>query len=93
MEGAQDSRWYSNAAHLAGVDRPVVDVATALKRIDEFAAILGELVDGPMSYAALRKGEYIGHPIGSKAWLAAFEPKIGLSAAPKGEGQSQEASR
>lgn len=86
VERAEGWRWSSTAAHLAGADDHVVRVAPALDRVGDFSAFLGEPFDEAMSYAALRKAESIGRPIGSKAWLAAMEAKTGLSLAPRKRG-------
>ena len=53
-------------AHFAGADDHVVNVAPALERVGDFRAFLGEEFDEAMSYAALRKAENMGRPIGSK---------------------------
>jgi hypothetical protein len=41
-------------------------VGPALERVGDFAAFLGEPFDEAMSYAALRKAESVGRPVGSK---------------------------
>jgi hypothetical protein len=46
-------------AHLAGTDDPLVTVAPALERIDDFAAFLADEIDEATAYAALRKAESI----------------------------------
>ena len=77
----EDWAWSSTKAHLAGADDHVVSVAPALERIGDFRAFLGEEFDEAMSYAALRKAESVGRPIGSKAWVADMEEKTGLTLA------------
>jgi putative transposase len=91
VERAEDWRWSSTSAHLAGADDHVVKVAPALERVGDFAAFLGEPFDEAMSYAALRKAESIGRPIGSQAWLAAMEAKTGLSLMPRKRGPKSRA--
>ena len=73
-------------AHFTGVDDHVVNVAPALERVDDFRAFLGEKFDEAMSYAALRKAESVGRPVGSKEWLADMEAKTGLTLAPQKRG-------
>ena len=66
---AEDWRWSSTRAHCAGRDDHVVTVAPALDRTGDFRAFLGEDFDEAFTYAALRKAETIGRPIGSLTWL------------------------
>jgi putative transposase len=79
-------RWSSVAAHLARADDHVVKTSPALDRVGDFGAFLGEDFDEAMSYAALRKAESVGRPVGSKAWLADMEAKTGLRLAPEKRG-------
>jgi putative transposase len=74
---AQDWRWSSVRAHLAGVDDHVVRVAPALERVGNFAAFLGQDFDEALSYAALRKAESVGRPVGSADWIADMEARTG----------------
>jgi REP-associated tyrosine transposase len=64
VERAQEWRWSSAAAHLSGKDDHVVKVAPALERVGDFAAFLGGSFDEALSYAALRKAESVGRPVG-----------------------------
>jgi putative transposase len=73
----EDWAWSSTRAHLAKSDDHVVKVAPALERIGDFAAFLGEDFDEAMTYAALRKAESIGRPIGSPEWLEDMESRTG----------------
>ena len=82
----EDWHWSSVRAHFAGADDHVVKVAPALERVGDFRAFLGEEFDEAMSYAALRKAESVGRPIGSKEWLADMEAKTGLTLAPQKRG-------
>lgn len=79
---AEDWAWSSTRALLAGEDDHVVKVAPALERVGNFAAFLGEEFDEALSYAALRKAESVGRPVGSKEWLADMEARTGLKLAP-----------
>ena len=61
-------------------------VNVALERVGNFASFLGEDFDETLSYAALRKAESVGRPIGSSEWLAEMEQKLGRPLAPKKRG-------
>jgi len=83
---AEDWRWSSTRAHIAGRDDHVVKVAPAIERVGDFAAFLGEPFDEAMTYAALRKGEGVGRPAGSREWLEHMEAKTGLKLLPARRG-------
>ncbi|KUR73809.1 transposase [Novosphingobium sp. Fuku2-ISO-50] len=83
---AQDWPWSSTRALIAGHSDHVVDVAPALERVGDFAAFLGQDFDEALTYAALRKAESIGRPIGSPEWLADMEARTGLTLAPQKRG-------
>ena len=83
---AQDWAWSSTRALLAGEDDRVVRVNPVLERIGDFRAYLGEEFDEAFTYAALRKAETLGRPVGSKQWLAGMEAKTGLSLIPAKRG-------
>lgn len=86
VERAEDWCWSSTRAHLAGESNVYVDVVPALDRVGSFSAFLGEAFDEAMTYAALRKAESVGRPIGSKEWLADMEARTGLTLAPAKRG-------
>jgi putative transposase len=86
VERAQDWRWSSAGAHLSGEDDHVVKVAPALERVGDFAAFLGGSFDEAQSYAALRKAESVGRPVGSPEWLADMEERTGLALRPQKRG-------
>jgi len=52
-----------------------VKVAAALDRVGDFAAFLCEDFDEALTYAALRRAESVGRPIGSAEWLAEMEQR------------------
>jgi putative transposase len=83
---AQDWPWSSTRALIAGQSDHVVDVAPALERVGDFAAFLGQEFDEALTYAALRKAESVGRPVGSKEWLADMEARSGLTLAPQKRG-------
>ena len=70
------------AAHLAGRDDGIVQVAPVLERVGEFARFLDEPVDEDAAYSALRRAETIGRPIGDQDWLEALEVRTGRALAP-----------
>lgn len=86
VERPEDWRWSSVRAHLAGADDHVVKVAPAIERVGDFAAFLGEDFDEALSYAALRKAESVGRPVGSPEWLADMEARTGLPLRPRKRG-------
>jgi putative transposase len=79
-------RWSSTRALLAGADDHIVRVAPALERVGDFATFLGEEFDEAMSYAALRKAESIGRPVGSAEWLEDMEARTGRKLAQQKRG-------
>ena len=82
VERAADWRWSSVGAHLAGRDDGLVTVAPVLERVGDFAAFLAEEFDEAAAYAALRKAERIGRPVGAPGWIAALEERTGRPLAP-----------
>ena len=64
-------------ALIAGYDDHAVKVAPALERVGDFAAFLGEEFDEALDFAALRKAESVGRPVGTKEWLADMEARTG----------------
>lgn len=82
VEQAEDWPWSSTAALIAGMDDRFVTVAPALERVGDFSAFLSEPFDEAMTYAALRRAESVGRPVGSKEWLADMEARTGLTLAP-----------
>ena len=78
--------WSSTQAHCAGEDNHVVRVAPAIERIGDFRAFVCEDFDETSTYAALRKAESIGRPVGSSEWLEDMEARIGRSLMPAKRG-------
>ncbi|MES2339056.1 MAG: transposase [Pseudomonadota bacterium] len=91
VDRAGDWAWSSTAAKLAGESTRFVDVAPAIERVGDFAAFLGEDFDEAMTYAAIRKAESVGCPVGSAEWLADMEARTGLTLAPRKRGPKQRA--
>ena len=86
VERAEHWHWSSTRALIAGESNRFVRVEPALARVGDFAAFLGEEFDEALSYAALRKAESVGRPVGSKEWLAEMEAKTGKVLAPQKRG-------
>jgi putative transposase len=82
---ARDWAWSSARAHLAGADDGLVTVRPLLDRVERFADLL-ETQAEPAAFAALRKAETIGRPLGSAAFLARIARKLGRSVEPRKRG-------
>ena len=82
----EDWKWSSTRALIAGTVDHVAKVAPAIDRIGRFANFLGKDFDEVPTYAALRKAESVGRPVGSPEWLADMERRIAkpLPAAKRG---------
>ncbi|HZL00294.1 MAG TPA: transposase [Caulobacteraceae bacterium] len=82
---AEDWAWSSARAHIKGVDDGVVAVAPALARFDGFADLLAAgAEDEADRFAALRAAETTGRPVGSAAFIAGLERRLGRAlAAPR----------
>jgi putative transposase len=85
--GAGDWPWSSARAHLAGRDDGVVKVAPLLERAGDFAAFLAEPFDEDAAYAALRRAETIGRPLGDEGWITRLEREHGRTLAPLKRGR------
>lgn len=79
---AEDWRWSSTRALFARVDDTVTQVAPVLERIDDFEAFLSQQFDEDFTYAALRRAETLGRPIGSPEWLKEMQARSGLQLLP-----------
>jgi putative transposase len=84
---ARDWPWSSVRAHLDGADDALVTVKPLLERYGDFAPLVDEERDDAAAWAALRKSETSGRPVGSEAWLAQLEEKMGRSLRPKPGGR------
>lgn len=83
---ARDWPWSSARAHLAGRDDKVVTVAPVLERVGDFARFLAEPFDEDAAYAALRRAETVGRPVGAADWLEALEARTGRRLRPRKRG-------
>lgn len=84
---AADWSWSSARAHLAGKDDKVATVAPVLERVGDFARFLAAPFDEDAAYAALRRAESIGRPVGDPGWIAALEARTGRSLTPGKRGR------
>src|SRR3546814_19093515 len=73
VKRATDWRWSSSRALCDACDDGVVTVAPVLERVGNFTAFLDEAFDEAFTYAALRKAESVGRPVGSPEWLTAMD--------------------
>ncbi|HWT32006.1 MAG TPA: transposase [Croceibacterium sp.] len=89
----EDWRWSSVRAHLAGEGDRVVTVAPAIDRVGDFGVFLSAEFDEALNYAALRKAESVGRPVGSPEWLADMETRTGLKLAPGKRGPKPKTSQ
>ena len=82
VQRAEDWPWSSVRSHIAGTDNNVVRAAPALERVGDFSAFLGANFDEAFTYAALRKAETLGRPVGSSEWLEDMSNMSGLTLIP-----------
>src|SRR3546814_344112 len=75
VKRATDWRWSSSRALCDACDDGVVTVAPVLERVGNFTAFLDEAFDEAFTYAALRKAESVGRPVGSPEWLQDMEAR------------------
>jgi putative transposase len=87
VKRAEDWEWSSTRALIAAKDDHVVRVAPALERVGDFEAFLGVDFDEAITYAALRKAETVGRPVGSAEWLADMESRTGKQLTPGKRGR------
>ena len=69
---AQDWRWSSTRAHLAGNDDGITARAPIKERFPDFADLLAGAADAD-AFARLRAAESIGRPLGDDRFLARVE--------------------
>jgi putative transposase len=84
---AEDWPWSSVRAHLAGQDDDLVDVAPALARYPDFAAMLATPADDVEAFAPLRASETTGRPLGAPAFLDDLEQRLGRAIRPAKRGR------
>jgi putative transposase len=85
-ERAEDWRWSSVRAHLAGRDDGLVEVAPLLARCAGRFADLLAVEPSPGMIAALRAAETIGRPLGAPAFLNRLAALTGRDPRPRKRG-------
>ena len=83
---AEDWPHSSVRAHLAGRDDALVRVKPLLDRTPRFADLLEGEPDA-VAFAPIRRSELIGRPLGSAAFVAAIEKRLGRVLAPGKRGR------
>ncbi len=79
---AEDWRWSSARAHLAGQDDGVAAVRPLLDRIEDFAGLLDGAAEDEAAVMAIRRSRSTGRPVGAEAWIRALEARTERSLAP-----------
>jgi putative transposase len=82
---ARDWPHLSARAHLKGRDDGLVRVRPVLDRVARFADLLETQADDP-AFAALRRSELIGRPLGSESFTKRAEALLGRTLAPAKRG-------
>jgi putative transposase len=85
---AEDWPWSSVRAHLRGRDDGVVKVRAILERIPEFAELL-QAGEREQEFAALRRNESTGRPLGSEAFIGDLERWLGRAIAVRPPGRKR----
>lgn len=84
---AEDWRWSSVRAHLAGRDDELVTVKPLLDRAGDFAMLLQCGRDDSAHFAALRDSEGTGRPLGNADFIAGLEQLLGREIARRAPGR------
>ncbi len=82
---AEDWRWSSVRAHLAGQDDALASVAPVLERIPDFNQLLGHSCED--CFAVLRRAERTGRPAGAEEFVAGLELVLGRRIARRSPGR------
>jgi putative transposase len=80
VKQARQWRWSSARAHLAGKDDGVVSVRPLLDRIEDWAGFLAKGLD-KADHLAIQAAERTGRPLGSAAFVADLEQRLGRTLA------------
>lgn len=88
---AQEWRWSSVRAHLAGTDDELVTVRPLLDRVRHFADLVATAAGEaePQEFMALRAAETIGRPLGDDAFLTGIEKRLGRTVRPAKRGRKR----
>jgi putative transposase len=82
---AEDWRWSSVKAHLAGEDDALVTVRPVLDRVGDFNQLLHP--DGDQDFRGLRDAESTGRPLGTPEFVAGLEAVLGRKIARRAPGR------
>jgi len=82
---AEDWKWSSVRAHLAGVDDELVAVRPILDRIANFADLLRDEADE--DFSELRRSEGSGRPLGTPEFVTGLERLLGRNIARRSPGR------
>ena len=83
---AEDWSWSSTRAHLKGEDDGLVTVGPVLERTTSFAELISS-DDAPGALAAIRAAETTGRPLGTAAFVADLERRLGRPIARRAPGR------
>jgi len=72
---AEQWKWSSVHAHMAGKDDEITKVSPALSRVGNFTSFLENSYDD-QDFEQLRRAEIVGRPIGSKKFLQSLEKQL-----------------
>lgn len=76
---AEEWKWSSVRAHLAGIDDELVAARPVLDRVARFTDLLRE--DDDVDFAELRRSEGSGRPVGTAEFVASLEKLLGRNIA------------
>jgi putative transposase len=82
---AEDWKWSSARAHLAGADDGLVRVKPVLERVRSFADLLAE--DEGKDYGEFRRAESTGRPLGTEDFIEGLERILGRTIARRSAGR------
>jgi putative transposase len=86
---AEDWRWSSTRAQLAGKDDELTTVAPLRALIPDFAALLAMPTDAA-TMTRIEPAPTIGRPLGTPEWIAMLDRRLGRPLSPRKPGQSRE---
>ena len=85
VDAAEDWPWSSARAHLRGEVDGLTETGALAARIPDWRAYLDAAADGDAEYA-LRRHTRTGRPVGSEAFIADLEERLGMRLRPRKPG-------
>lgn len=76
VDRAEDWPWSSARAHLNGRDDGLVTVGAVLERVPRFADLLEPEAANDPAFAAIRKAETTGRPLGAPEFVLSLERRL-----------------